>query len=33
MIDIAIMIAFLSWAYSQARKAWKGEEIEIPFRG
>lgn len=31
MIDIAILIALFSWAFSIARKAWRGEEIEKPF--
>lgn len=30
MIDIAILIALFSWAFSIAKKAWKGEEVEMP---
>lgn len=30
MIDIAIMVALFSWAFSIAKKAWKGEEVERP---
>jgi uncharacterized membrane protein len=33
MIDIAILIALLSWAFSVAKKAWKGEKVEIPLIG
>jgi uncharacterized membrane protein len=33
MIDIAIMIALFSWAFSVAKKAWKGEKVEIPGMG
>ena len=33
MIDIAILIALFSWAFSTARKAWRGEEIEMPVGG
>jgi uncharacterized membrane protein YwaF len=33
MIDIAILIALLSWAFSIAKKAWKGEKVEIPGMG
>ena len=32
MIDIAIMIALFSWAFSTAKKAWRGEEVEMPIR-
>jgi len=31
MINIAILIALFSWAFSIAKKAWKGEEVERPF--
>lgn len=31
MINIAILIAVFSWAFSIAKKAWKGEEVERPF--
>lgn len=30
MIDIAMLIALFSWAFSIAKKAWKGEEVERP---
>ena len=33
MIDIAILIALLSWAFSVAKKAWKGERVELPLVG
>jgi uncharacterized membrane protein len=33
MIDVAILIALFSWAFSIARKAWRGEEIEMPIGG
>ena len=33
MIDIAILIALLSWAFSVAKRAWKGEKVEIPLIG
>jgi len=33
MIDIAILIALFSWAFSIAKKAWKGEEVEMPVVG
>jgi uncharacterized membrane protein len=33
MIDIAILIALFSWAFSVAKKAWKGERIELPLVG
>jgi len=29
-IDIVILIALASWAISQAKKAWRGEEVERP---
>lgn len=31
MVDILILIALGSWVLSQAKKAWRGEEIEKPF--
>jgi len=31
MVDIVILVALASWALSQAKKAWRGEEIEKPF--
>ncbi|GEM_PF-6463358 len=31
MVNILILIALASWAFSQAKKAWRGEEIERPF--
>jgi hypothetical protein len=30
-VDIALLVAMLSWVISIAKKAWKGEEIEKPF--
>lgn len=33
MIDIAILVAVFSWAFSVARKAIKGEEVKQPFGG
>jgi uncharacterized membrane protein len=33
MIDIAILIALFSWAFSVAKKAWKGEKVELPLVG
>ena len=30
MIDILILISLASWVFSQAKKAWRGEEIEKP---
>jgi len=29
MIDIAILVVVFSWAFSQAKKAIKGEEVRI----
>jgi hypothetical protein len=29
-IDIAILVAIFSWAFSQAKKAIKGEEVKLP---
>lgn len=29
-IDIMILIALASWAFSQAKKAWRGEEVKSP---
>jgi hypothetical protein len=30
-IDIMILVALGSWAFSQAKKAWKGQEVGKPF--
>jgi len=30
MIDIAILVVVFSWAFSQAKKAIKGEEVKLP---
>jgi len=29
-VNIMILVALGAWAFSQAKKAWKGEEIERP---
>ncbi|MFW6125481.1 MAG: cytosine permease [Chloroflexota bacterium] len=31
MIDVVMLIALFSWAFSMAKKAWRGEEIETPY--
>lgn len=31
MVDILIVIAIGVWLFSQAKKAWRGEEVERPF--
>ena len=33
MVDMVILIVLFSWAFSQAKKAWKGEEVELPVIG
>ena len=31
MVNIVILVALVSWAFSQVKKAIKGEEVERPF--
>ena len=31
MINFLILIAIGVWVFSQAKKAWRGEEVEKPF--
>ena len=33
MVDVIILVALASWAFSQARKAIKGEEVKLPLSG
>jgi hypothetical protein len=29
-IDVMILVALGAWAFSQVKKAWKGEEVKLP---